>query len=58
MKKTKVKEVALIIRGCHTDPKEKDKSNMNDSNKKSTSKIRFSMKKDTGKTKAYSTLFK
>ena len=31
---------------------------MNDSNKKSTSKIRFSMKKDTGKTKAYSTLFK
>lgn len=30
----------------------------NDSNKKSTSKIRFSMKKDTGKTKAYSTLFK
>lgn len=31
---------------------------MNDSNKKSTSKIRFSMKKDTGKTKVYSTLFK
>ena len=31
---------------------------MSDSNKKSTSKIRFSMKKDTGKTKAYSTLFK
>lgn len=31
---------------------------MNDSNNKSTSKIRFSMKKDTGKTKAYSTLFK
>lgn len=31
---------------------------MNDSNKKSTSKIRFSMKKDTSKTKAYSTLFK
>lgn len=31
---------------------------MNDSNKKATSKIRFSMKKDTGKTKAYSTLFK
>lgn len=31
---------------------------MNDSNKKSTSKIRFSMKKDAGKTKAYSTLFK
>lgn len=31
---------------------------MNDPNKKSTSKIRFSMKKDTGKTKAYSTLFK
>lgn len=31
---------------------------VNDSNKKSTSKIRFSMKKDTGKTKAYSTLFK
>lgn len=31
---------------------------MNDSNKKSTSKIRFSMKKDIGKTKAYSTLFK
>ena len=31
---------------------------MNDSNKKSTSQIRFSMKKDTGKTKAYSTLFK
>lgn len=31
---------------------------MNDSNKKSTSKIRFSMKKDTGKTKAYPTLFK
>ena len=31
---------------------------MNDSNKKSTSNIRFSMKKDTGKTKAYSTLFK
>ena len=31
---------------------------MNNSNKKSTSKIRFSMKKDTGKTKAYSTLFK
>lgn len=31
---------------------------MNDSNKKSTSKIRFSMKKDTGKAKAYSTLFK
>ncbi len=31
---------------------------MNDSNKKTTSKIRFSMKKDTGKTKAYSTLFK
>lgn len=33
MEKTKVKEVALIVRGCHTDPKEKDKSNMNDSNK-------------------------
>lgn len=31
---------------------------MNDSNKKSTSKIRFSMEKDTGKIKAYSTLFK
>lgn len=31
---------------------------MNDPNKKSTSKIRFSMKKDTGKAKAYSTLFK
>lgn len=31
---------------------------MNDSNKKTTSKIRFSMKKDAGKTKAYSTLFK
>lgn len=31
---------------------------MNDSNNKSTSKIRFSMKKDTGKAKAYSTLFK
>ena len=31
---------------------------MNDSNNKSTSKISFSMKKDTGKTKAYSTLFK
>ena len=31
---------------------------MNDHSKKSTSKIRFSMKKDTGKTKAYSTLFK
>ena len=31
---------------------------MNDSNKKFISKIRFSMKKDTGKTKAYSTLFK
>ena len=31
---------------------------MNDSNNKSTSKISFSMKKDTGKAKAYSTLFK
>lgn len=31
---------------------------MNDPNKKSTSKIRFSMKEDTGKKKAYSTLFK
>lgn len=31
---------------------------MNDSNKKSASKIRFSMEKDTGKAKAYSTLFK
>ena len=31
---------------------------MNDSNNKSISKISFSMKKDTGKTKAYSTLFK
>lgn len=31
---------------------------MNDSNKKSTSNIRFSMNKDTGKAKAYSTLFK
>ena len=31
---------------------------MNDPNEKSTSKIRFSMKEDTGKKKAYSTLFK
>lgn len=31
---------------------------MNDSNKKSTSQIRFSMNKDNGKAKAYSTLFK
>ena len=31
---------------------------MNDSNNTSTSKISFSMKKDTGKAKAYSTLFK
>lgn len=31
---------------------------MNDLNEKSTSKIRFSMKEDTGKKKAYSTLFK
>lgn len=31
---------------------------MNVPNKKSTSKIRFSMKEDTGKKKAYSTLFK
>lgn len=31
---------------------------MNNPNEKSTSKIRFSMKEDTGKKKAYSTLFK
>lgn len=31
---------------------------MNDPNEKSTSKIRFSMKEDTGKKKTYSTLFK
>lgn len=31
---------------------------MNDPNEKSTSKIRFSMKEDNGKKKAYSTLFK